>query len=253
MNNPVISVITPSYNCEAYLEETIQSVQAQTFADWEMIIIDDCSKDKSFEIAERYAKEDNRITALRLDKNSGASKARNEGLKRVKGRYISFIDGDDLIMPDKFERQIAFMRDNDYAVTYTNYRCMSVDGSETGKLIRNPEKLTYQGLLKNTAMGTLMPIHDREKTGDHYFDESLPNAMDYAFWLTVLKQGITAHRFDHDMARYRRGHSSISSKFKLGRKIIWTIHREKENLGFLKACWCYTNYYINGIKRRYRF
>ena len=243
-------MITPCHNLEKYLERTIQSIQGQTLNDWEMIIIDDCSTDDSFAIAKASAMKDSRITAIQMDQNRGSSAARNEGLKRAKGTYITFIDGDDLIKPFKFETQINFMKRNNHAITYTNYRRMTPDEKKTGILQRNPEKINYAYLLKNTAMGTLTPIYNRDIIGDYFFDENLSARMDYAFWLDILKNKHTAHRFDRDMARYRRGHTSLSSNVNKGRKLVWKIYRERQGLNYFHAWWCYIHYAIHAIKKR---
>lgn len=250
-NAPTISIITPCYNLEQYLGRTIESVQAQTLGAWEMIIVDDCSTDDSIKIARQYAKDDQRIHVITLDDNSGSSKARNVGLDHAKGRYITFIDGDDMVMPNKFETQINFMRDNNYGITYTNYRRITPDETQTGILIRNPEKIDYQYMLKHTAMGTLTPIYDRDIIGDDYrFDETLPARMDYYFWLMVLRDGHAAYRFDHDMARYRRGHTSLSSNVNWGRKIMWDIYRNRMGFSLPRASWYYAHYVCHALKKR---
>jgi teichuronic acid biosynthesis glycosyltransferase TuaG len=247
---PVISVITPCYNLENYIAATIKSVQAQTMTDWEMIIVDDCSIDDSIKVARQYAKDDPRIHVVTLDKNSGSSRARNEGLKRAKGRYITFIDGDDMIKPFKFETQINFMQRNGYAITYTNYRRITPDEKTTGILIRNPWKIDYNHMLKHSAIGTLTPIYDREVVGEYFFDETLPARMDYFFWLNVLRDGHIAYRFDRDLARYRRGHASLSSNINWGRKIMWDIYRNRLDLNYFQAVWYYTHYICHALKKR---
>jgi len=250
---PIISVITPCYNLAPYLHRTIESIQSQTMSEWEIIIVDDCSTDDSFAIAESFAKQDPRITAIKLDKNSGSSHARNVALKHAKGQYITFIDGDDLVMPNKFKDQIQFMQDNNYAITYCNYRRMTPDETKTGILQRNPSKIHYDYLLRNTAMGTLTQIYDRDIIGEYFFDETLIARMDYAFWLDVLQAGNIAHRFDHDLARYRRGHTSLSSNINKGRKLVWKIYRQRQGLNYIHAWWCYINYAFHALKKRRSF
>ncbi len=251
--NPIISVITPCYNLSKYLAKTIESIQAQTIDNWEMIIIDDCSIDDSFKVAKAHAMKDPRITAIQMDENRGSSAARNEGLKRAKGTYITFIDGDDLIKPFKFETQINFMKRNNYAITYTNYRRMTPDEKTVGILQRNPKKINYSYMLKHTAMGTLTPIYNRDIVGEYFFDENLPARMDYAFWLDVMKDGHVAHRFDRDMARYRRGHTSLSSNVNKGQKLVWKILKDRQGLNYIHAWWCYAHYVAHALKKRRLF
>ena len=253
MTKPTISVITPCYNLENYLGATIESLKAQTMPHWEVIIIDDCSNDNSFKIAQKYAQHDDRITAIQLDENSGSSAARNKGLELAKGRYITFIDGDDLIHPFKFETQINYMRRNNYALTYTNYRRMTPDEKLISPIFRERDHIDYRYLLKHTAMGTLTPIYDRDIIGDSYrFDENLPSRMDYAFWLDVLRDGHVAHRFDRDMGRYRRGrsHKSLSSNAFKASRINWKIYHNRLQFNKFKAAWHYINYIFHALKKR---
>jgi teichuronic acid biosynthesis glycosyltransferase TuaG len=250
---PIISVITPSYNCEEYIGKTIESVQSQTLDDWEMIIVDDCSSDRSFEVAQSYAHDDARIQVYKLDVNSGSSKARNVAMDKATGDYITFIDGDDTVMEDKFERQIQFMTDNDYAITYTNYRRMSFDESKIGVIQKSAAKITYKHLLRHTAMGTLTPIYNRHKIGEYRFDEMLRARMDYAFWLDVLKEGHVAHRYSEDMARYRRGYESLSSSKRRGQKLVWKILRHREKVPFPRIIYYYFSYVFHALKKRRQF
>lgn len=250
---PTISVITPSYNCADYLARTIESLQAQTMDDWECIIIDDCSTDNSFEIAQNLAKKDKRVTAIQQPENKGSSAARNVGLRHATGKYITFIDGDDTIKPFKFETQLNFMKRKGYHITYTNYRRMTPDEKTIGILQRNPWKITYKHLLRHTAMGTLTPIYDREAIGEFFFDESLSARMDWAFWLDILREGHKAYRFDRDLARYRRGHTSLSSNINRGRKIVWRILRERQKLSYLTAVRYYLSYVFHAAKKRRLF
>lgn len=250
---PVISVITPSYNCGQYLEATIKSLQAQTLTDWECIIIDDCSTDNSFDIAQELAKQDERITAVQLAKNSGSSAARNEGLRHATGRYVTFIDGDDTIKPTKFKDQLDFMEANNYLITYTNYRRMTPDEKKEGMLQRNAWRITYPYLLRHTAMGTLTPVYNRAEIGEFFFDETLPARMDWVFWLDILREGHVAYRFDQDLARYRRGHTSLSSNINKGRKLVWKILRERQGIALIPALYYYGSYIFHALKKRKQF
>ena len=247
---PVLSVITPCYNNSAFLAKTIESVQAQSFTDWEMIVVDDCSADSSYDIACAFAQSDPRIRAFRLERNRGSSAARNHGLRHSSGQYVTFIDGDDIVLPEKFERQIAFMRRHGHAITFTNYRRMTPDETQTGILIRNPARIDYDYLLKHTAMGTLTPVYDRTQTGDFYFDETLSARMDYAFWLDVLARGHSAYRLDEDLARYRRGHKSLSSNLFKGARLVWRVLKHRQKLSRPRAAWCFAHYAFFAVAKR---
>lgn len=218
-----------------------------------MIIVDDCSRDSSFEIAQSYADKDSRIKVYKLEQNQGSSKARNVALDHTTADYVTFIDADDTILENKFERQIGFMEENDYSITYTNYRRMSFDESKIGVIIKSADCIDYEHMLFHTAMGTLTPIYNRKKIGDYRFDENLPARMDYAFWLDVLRAGHKAYRFDEDLARYRRGYESLSSNKIKGQKLVWKILRYREKVPFPKIIFCYLSYVFHALKKRREF
>src|SRR5699024_7875511 len=150
-NKPKVSVITPVYNAEHYLRETIESVINQTYKSFEYLLIDDCSTDNSASIIKEFAKRDSRIKYVKLKENSGAAVARNTGLEHAQGRYIAFIDSDDVWYPAKLEKQLNYMHDKNRAFTYTNYEHITEEG-EVLSSPNLPQKLNYTGLLKNTAI-----------------------------------------------------------------------------------------------------
>jgi len=168
MKNNLISIITPSYKSEKFITETIESVLTQYYHNWEMIIVDDFSSDNSNIIIEKYCKQDHRIRLIKLEKNSGPAVARNKAIKEAKGRYIAFLDADDLWYPQKLEKQIQFMSDNNYELTYTNYETMNEDGKNLNNIIKSPSKLNYKQLLKANKIGCLSAIYDTHKIGKVY-------------------------------------------------------------------------------------
>ena len=147
---PFISIVTPSYNASSFIKETIHSVQSQTYNNWEMIIVDDVSKDNTRELIKEEIETDNRIRLIELTENSGAAIARNTGINNAKGKYVAFLDSDDLWLPEKLEKQLEFMQNNDIAFSFTSYQIMNQDGILTDKVVHVPEKINYNGLLKNT-------------------------------------------------------------------------------------------------------
>src|SRR5699024_4400569 len=160
MNKPKVSVITPVYNAEKYLSETIESVLNQTYESFEYLLIDDCSTDNSTSIIKEFAKNDSRVKYIKLPENSGAAVARNKGLEKAKGRFIAFVDSDDKWYPEKLEMQLDFMNINNKSFTYTNYEHISEEG-EVLSSPKLPEKLNYSGLLKNTAIACSKVVIDR--------------------------------------------------------------------------------------------
>jgi glycosyltransferase involved in cell wall biosynthesis len=232
-----VSIITPLYNSEEFISETIESVLSQSYNNWEMIIADDCSTDNGINNVKKYQKEDQRIKLIQLKENSGAAVARNEGIKLANGKYIAFLDSDDLWHPEKLEKQISFMKENDYAFTYTNYQKISESGNLTDIIVESPSKLGYKKALHTNYIGCLTAIYDTEKLGKIYMPE-IRKRQDYGLWLKILKE-VDGHGLNENLAYYRVRNSSVSAnKFKLI-KYNWKLYRDIENLSMLKS-----SYYI---------
>src|ERR1700730_2919145 len=152
---PLVSIITPSWNVEGLIGATIESVQAQTFGDWELLIADDCSTDQTRSVVERYAASDPLIKLIRQPRNGGPALARQAAIEQAQGRFLAFLDSDDLWLPAKLERQVAFARRHRAALSFTAFRRINETGSVTGRLIPVPDTLNYGQLLKNTSIATL--------------------------------------------------------------------------------------------------
>ena len=165
MNEKLVSIITPTYNCAVFISETIESVQAQTYQNWEMVIVDDCSTDNTREIVLRYAKLDPRIHYHLLERNSGAAIARTAAMHLAKGSYMAFLDSDDIWMPDKLSKQIAWMQKNGYAFSGTSYTQIDESGTPTGKTIESIPKTNYNRLLLDCPVGNSSVVYDVEKIG----------------------------------------------------------------------------------------
>lgn len=249
-NQSLVSIVTPSYNASSFIKETIQSVQSQTYTNWEMIIVDDVSKDNTRELIKEEIKKDDRIQLIELQENGGAAIARNTGINCAKGKYIAFLDSDDLWLPEKLEKQLEFMQNNDIAFSFTSYQIMNQDGILTDKVVHVPEKINYNGLLKNTIIGCLTVMLDIEKLGK----VQMPNIrtrQDTATWLKILRQGHYAYGLDEVLSNYRKVENSISSKkFKMA-KMNWKLYREIEGLSILKSAWCFINYALNGVVKHF--
>lgn len=229
MPKEIVSVITPLYNTDKFIAETIESVLRQTFVDWEMIIVDDCSRDQSFEIANRYAEKDCRIKVFQLPHNSGPATARNKGIEAASGKYIAFLDSDDLWSHKKLEKQIQFMKENRFKFTYTCYEIIDQEGYPTGESVHPDKKLEYRDLLRTNQIGCLTAIYDAEQIGKVYMPEILKR-QDYALWLKILKKHGKAYCLNESLACYRKRSTSISSnKFNL-LKFNWKLFREIEGL-----------------------
>lgn len=207
-NKGLVSIVMPSYNTEKYIAESIESVLAQTYPYWELIIVDDCSTDASDAAVAPYLA-DTRIRYLKNEKNSGAAVSRNYALREAKGKWIAFLDSDDLWTPDKLEKQIAFMQDNGYRFSYTNYIEIDEESMPNGKLITGPKRISKLGMQSYCWPGCLTVMYDAEAVGLIQIADIKKNN-DYAMWLKVCKKA-TCHLLDEALAKYRKRSGSISN------------------------------------------
>ena len=212
--NPKVSIITPTYNSADFVAETIESILAQTFQDWELLITDDCSSDNTLEIVAAYAEKDQRIKLFRLETNSGAGAARNNSLRQATGRYIAFCDSDDRWTPDKLQKQLVFMSEKDCAVSYTGYYLCDEAGEKTG-VVNCRKKETYGSLKRDDKMGCLTVIYDSDKVGKVPFP-LLRKRQDWGMKLLVIQKCGVAYGIREPLALYRVRTGSISrNKFSL--------------------------------------
>lgn len=230
MTSGLVSIITPSWNCAAFVVETIRSIQSQTYTNWELLFQDDCSTDNTKELVAQFAEKDSRIKYECNPQNSGAAITRNNALRRAKGKWIAFLDSDDLWMPDKLEKQIKFMVKNDYYFSYTNYCEINGQSAETGMLITGPKHITKVGMYAFCWPGCLTVMYDREKIGLVQIADIKKNN-DYAMWLKICR--ITdCHLLDENLAKYRRGRVGSISTHGYATLIKWhyKLFREAERL-----------------------
>lgn len=214
-----------------------------------MIIVDDCSKDNSKKIIKELAVKDKRIKPIFLEKNVGAAKARNVAIRQAKGKYVAFLDSDDLWNPKKLEKQLSFMCENDIAFSYTNYQFMSENGANLSNIILAPKKMTYDSYLKNTIIGCLTVIVDREKSGEFEMP-NIRSSHDMALWLLIMKRGFSAYGLDDNLARYRIVTTSNTASKWHAAKDVWKVYRQVEKLSFIYSAWCFFWYAFNALKKR---
>lgn len=251
MDDRLVSIITPAYKAASFVSTTIESVRAQSYPHWEMLIADDCSPDDTRAVIADWARRDPRIRLIALPVNSGPAGARNAALSEARGRWIAFLDSDDLWLPEKLERSIAFAQRHGAALTYTGYRRINVDGERTGHFIQVPAQLTYRQLLGNTAIATSTVLIDRHQTGDIrmakvYYD-------DLVCWLGILKQGLTARGLDEDLMRYRVLPKSVSRNKLRSAREVWKIYRSTVKLGRMAASWYFVNYAGHALLKYRKF
>lgn len=248
---PLVSIITAAYNAETFIAETIASVQAQTRGDWELLVADDASSDRTADIVAEAAAKDSRIRLILLNRNCGVAHARNAALAAAQGRFIAFLDSDDLWLPQKLERQVAFMQEHDAAVSYTSFRRIDQTGRRIGRLISAPPRLRYRDLLQNTAIGTLTTMVDTAKTGTIRMTEAPRD--DYILWLSLMRQGFVAYGLQQDLARYRVVRGSLSGMPLRSAAWVWNVYRRVEKLGRLEATWCMCHYGTRAVLKRLVF
>lgn len=246
-----VSIITPAYKAASYVEETIRSVKAQTHRNWEMLIADDCSPDSTREVVSNWAANDPRIRLIQLEKNGGPAAARNGALAQATGRWIAFLDSDDLWLPTKLERSIAAARESGAGLVFTGFRRISADSRSVGTYIAVPPRLTYRQLLGNTAIATSTVLLDRNQTGDirmrkTYYD-------DFDCWLQLLKRGVEAVGINEDLMRYRVVQQSVSRNKKRSAMHVWRAYRDLEGLDPISASWYFANYAVRAWWKYRRF
>lgn len=230
MKNNLVSIITPSYNSEKFISQTIESVLAQTYQDWEMLIVDDCSSDNSKKIIKEYTKKDNRIKLLQLEKNSGPAIARNKGIKEAKGRYIAFLDSDDLWLPQKLEKQIKFLYENSLPLTYSAYITIDEQGNEL--YLRKAKKhILWHDMLKSNHIGNLTGIYDSTVLGKEYLEDM--GHEDYTLWLKLIKKVGHTKGIEEPLAKYRILSSSISANKLKAMQWQWNIYRRFLNMSII--------------------
>lgn len=247
LNNPLVSVITPAYNAERFIAETIESVIDQTYTNWEMIVVDDQSTDDTAAIVESHAEKDERIRFVQLEKNSGSAVARNTAMDHAKGKYLAFLDSDDLWMPNKLERQVAFMQEKDIAFSFTKYVRMHEDGTLTRAITNAPERVGYERLMKHCVIGCLTVMLDREKIGEERM-VNIRTRQDYAFWLNLTKKGFYAYGLPEVLAKYRLVENSISSNKLKAAKQNWYVYHHIEKQSLFKSIWYFLHYAFISVK-----
>ena len=239
----LISIITPTYNCEKLIGETIESVIEQTYDNWEMIIVDDCSTDKTKEVVNSYSEKDPRIKYYCLQKNSGAAVSRTRAMELANGSYIAFLDSDDLWVKDKLEKQLSFMKKNNYSFTCTDYEQIDENGIPLNKVIRCIRKTNYNRLLLDCPVGNSTVMYSVNKMGKFVVPD-IRKRNDDALWLQMLKKEEFIYGMNENLMKYRIRNNSISSNKLTLIKYHWILYRDIEHLNILKSSfhicvWCF--------------
>lgn len=237
----IVSIIMPLFNCEDFVGQTIDSILSQSYRNWELIVVDDCSSDGSASIVQSYTS-DNRIKLFFHSENKGAAEARNTALQYVEGQFLAYIDSDDLWYPQKLEKQIEFMKKSEAGMCFTSYETVSEDG-DVLNVVRVPDSISYKGFLKNTITCSHTVMFDLNKVSLSWLHaprkiEEYDFPEDMATWLQVLKQGVAACGMNLVLAKYRKRQGSRSSNHFSAVRRTWNQYRRYEGLPLLYSCYC---------------
>ncbi|MDO4526630.1 MAG: glycosyltransferase family 2 protein [Candidatus Saccharibacteria bacterium] len=245
---PVVSVVMPAHNAADFIDDAIHSVLGQTFADFELLIVDDASTDKTLEVVGQFG--DERIRVISCKRNGGAAKARNRGVRAARGRYIAFIDADDLWQPSKLEKQVAFMREKDSAFSFGSYVFADAKGRPKGKVVRVPSTITYKQALKNTTIWTSTVMLDLKKLNKS--DVMMPDveSEDTATWWKILRKIDKAEGIYEVVAIYRRSGKTLSSNKIVAIRRIWDLYRKSEELNPVVSSVNFLGWAFNAVRRR---
>ena len=248
----MVSIIVPVYNAAAYLPRTISMVKKQTCKDWELLLVDDCSTDESLSVMDKCLKQepDARIRVISQKKNQGAAAARNRGLEKARGRYIAFLDADDVWVEEKLELQLKFMKEKQAGFVFCAYEFGDEEGRGTGKRVQVPATLTYRQALSRTVIFTSTVLLDTEKIPKRLMVMPAVPSEDSATWWQILKEGYTAYGLNKVLAVYTRPAKSLSSNKLVAIKRIWFLYRKVERLSWLDSCLCFTGWAFRATMRR---
>lgn len=244
----LVSIVTPCYNSEHFIETTYNSIKAQSYTNWEWIVIDDASSDKSLEIIKSYAKTDDRIIVLENKKGLGPGPTRNKGIEAAKGKYLTFIDSDDVWHPNFIEKSIATMKEKDAGFTFASYERHNEDFSEQFDDFIVPDRLDYKQLLYTCPISCLTAFIDIEKYGKLKMPD-LPKRQDYALWLEYLKIIPFAYGIKEPLAKYRIRTSSVSSNKRKVIKYQFKVYYEHQKLGLFKSLFYLSSWAYHGFKK----
>lgn len=245
----LISIIMPVYNVEKFISQTIKSILDQTYENWELLLVDDGSKDNSCEIINEFSKKDNRIKVFIQEINGGAAKARNIGIDKANGRYICFLDSDDLWDKNKLKKQLEFMKKNNYAFTFTSYQLMNEEGMLINKIVHVPAQINYKKALANHIISTITVMIDVKQIPNISMPD-IKYGQDTATWLKILKDDKQAYGLDEVLSFYRQVSTSISSNPIRRVTRTWDIYRKSENFNYIKSAYLTILHFCYVLKKR---
>ncbi len=248
----LVSIVVPVYHAEEYIVETMDSVRKQTYGKWELLLVVDGEQDPTIPVIQSYVEStnENRIHLIIQEQNQGAALARNKGVQEAKGRYIAYLDADDLWNAAKLERELAFMENKDAAFVFTGYEFGDEKAAPTGKIVRVPERLIYKEALKNTTIFTSTVLFDTDKINKDMLEMPNMKSEDTALWWKILRNGYDAYGLDENLVTYRRPAKSLSSNKVVAIRRIWDLYRKAEGLSIPYSCYNFCFWAIKAVLRR---
>lgn len=248
----LVSIVVPVYNVKPYIEATIQSVLNQTYTNWELLLVENASQDGTVEVVQAFleAHPDERIKFYNIPENIGAAAARNFGVEKSNGRFVTYLDSDDLWQPEKLAKQIDFMLAKDAAFSFTGYEFATADGVGTGKVVTVPETICYKEALKNTTIFTSTVMFDTSKLSKEEIRMPLVKSEDTALWWRILRKGVTGYGLNENLVKYRRIANSLSSNKVEAMRRVWNLYRKEEKLSLCFSAYNFLFWAWNAVKRR---
>ncbi|MDD4555993.1 MAG: glycosyltransferase family 2 protein [Alphaproteobacteria bacterium] len=250
---PEISIIAPAYNSEKYLASTIKSILHQTYNDWELIFVDDCSTDKTRQIAESFAEKDSRIKVYRNEKNYGVGETRNFAMEQAKGRYFAFIDSDDVWAKTKLEKQYRFMKENNYPISHTSYIFMDENGDPKSRgYVKADKEVDLRRYMKTTQIGFSTSMVDTKQTGIPDIPKERTLGNDAEAWIRLFKKGFKSYGINEVLCFYRVREKQISrNKLKMAKTALKRYMAQTE-IPFAKRLYYWGRYAVNATAKRLR-
>lgn len=245
----LISIVVPVYGAENYIEETIQTVLHQTYENWELLLVDDCSKDASVDRIKPFLS-DERIRLIKQETNQGAAAARNRGILEAKGRFLAFLDADDVWKPNKLLEQYHYMKEQGVAFCFTAYEFGDENANKTGKVVHVPAKMTYREALSRTIIFTSTVMFDLTVLSKEQIMMPMCKSEDTATWWKILRSGVIAHGIDEVYSVYRRPCTSLSSNKLEALRRIWNLYRKQEHLGVVESVFYFVGWAWRATVRR---
>jgi teichuronic acid biosynthesis glycosyltransferase TuaG len=253
MSQPIISIVMPAFNSTRYLREAVQSLQQQTWPNWELLVVDGGSRDGTQDLVKALSAADPRVRLIPNPDDKGPAHARCTGVRHAKGKYVGFLDADDIWLPTKIEDQVSFMERAGVLFTYARYSAMSADGSFVSCPLPAYSHYTFRSALALRGIGTLTVVVHREcLTEEVISNYGKSHGEDYLWWLMVLRSGVEARLIDKNLAHYRQTAGSLSTYRFRHQKTVWHTYRNEMGLGRLQSALFYTSYMLDVAQRRLR-